>query len=78
MLVNELPSLVANTIGAIAVTILFLYYLDRNEKRTSLLIQNHLHASTDALNKMSQSLSSLTECINGLKKLLIATMKKNK
>jgi hypothetical protein len=71
MFSNEILNILFNSIAAIVVTVLFLIYLDRNEKRTTTLISNHLQHSTDALTLMAQSISKLSECISGLKKLLI-------
>jgi hypothetical protein len=75
MFSNEILNILFNSIAAIVVTVLFLIYLDRNEKRTNTLISNHLQHSTDALIKMAESISQLSECIGGLKKLLIANLR---
>mgnify|MGYP001606051975 FL=1 len=66
----ELTDILTNSIGAVAVAFIFLIYLDRQDKRTTELINNHLKHSTDAMQDMSIALSKLVSVIESLKKFI--------
>ena len=67
---NIIADVLTNSIGAVAVTIVFLFYLDRQDKRTTNLIQNHLKHSTDAMQEMSIALTKLVTVIGSLKRFI--------
>ena len=62
--------IITNSIGAVAVAALFLWFLDRNEKRTSTLIENHLKHSTDAMTQFVVALTKLVSTIESLKRFI--------
>ena len=66
----ELTDILTNSIGAVAVAFIFLIYLDRQDKRTTELINNHLKHSTDAMQDMSVALSKLVSVIESLKRFI--------
>lgn len=49
---------------------LFLWFLDRTEKRNTSLIENHLKHSTDAMEDMSVALTKLVSTIESLKRFI--------
>ena len=51
-----------------AVSMVFLWYFDRLDKRTKELIENHLQHMTEALNKNSKVLEKLSTLINRMMK----------
>ncbi len=53
-----------------AISLVFLFYMDRVDKRTNDLIANHLKHSTEAMNKMTKTLTKLSTIIESLKKKL--------
>ena len=62
--------ILTNSVGAVAVSALFLVFLDRNEKRNTDLITNHLKHSTDAMIQFSNALTKLTATIGSLKRFI--------
>lgn len=67
---KTLIDIITNSIGAVSVSALFLWFLDRNEKRTDTLIGNHLKASSQAMIKMSNALTRLVATIESLKEFI--------
>lgn len=57
--------------GVALVTAIFLFYQDRQDKRTNTLISNHLQHSSEAMKKMSNALTKLTSTIESLKGHLV-------
>ena len=53
---------------AVATAALFLYYIDRMDKRVKNLIENHLSHVTEAINKNTQVLERLTVTIDSFNK----------
>ena len=67
---KTLIDIVSNSIGAVAVSAIFLLYLDRQDKRTTTLMGNHFQHSTDAMEKMSNALTKLIVAIESLKRFI--------
>ena len=51
-----------------AISIVFLYYIDRMDKRTKILIENHLQHISEAINRNTQMLERLSVIINSFNK----------
>lgn len=67
---NQIINIITNSIGAVSTAILFLIYIDRQDKRQTILIENHLRHSTEAINKMSNAITKLSGLIKSLHLLL--------
>ena len=67
---NELTQIL--TIGGPPAVIctLFLYYIDRMDRRTKILIENHMEHNTDAVNKNTIVLNKLANIITSLGKII--------
>jgi hypothetical protein len=63
--------------GVAAVAAIFLWYLDRQDKRVNTLMGNHLSHSTDAMEKMSNALTRLSVVIEQFIKRSKEKEKKN-
>jgi len=57
---KTIVDIITNSVGAVSVAALFLYFRDRDEKRNTILFQNHLQHSTEAMSQMAIALTKLS------------------
>lgn len=67
---KTVSDIITNSIGAVAVCIIFLWYIDRQDQRTSDLIEKHLTNSNKAQAKMGTIVAKLTNAIDNLKEII--------
>ena len=66
----NLTDALINAGGTALVAAIFLWYIDRQDKRVNTLITNHLQHSMEAMEKMAVALNSLVSTINSLRRYL--------
>lgn len=71
-------NIVTNSIGAVAVTVIFLWYIDRQDSRTQKLIENELKNSRKTIAQNSKVISKFSTRIDHLMELVKETSLRKK
>lgn len=61
---KTVSDIITNSIGAVAVAVVFLWYIDRQDQRQQELLERHIGRLVDATNKMSNVITKLINTVS--------------